>query len=448
MTRPLTQASRASASEAVHRGKKTASSVDSVDLVTSSPPGVGSAPARSALRETLHFALLASGLYASFLTWGLLQERIASTTYLAIDGSTARFQHFSLLSAFQALFSAILARVSLALLHKDRPFPIWRRGAASLQFLMGLVGLTAASSSPLAYASLAYLNYPTLMLGKTAKLIPVMLVRWVVYGQRADARKVFASLAITAGVFAFSMLGESSGPSKYDGQTTTGAGLALLALSLLLDGLTNATEDRMFQLFGKGGSARWRLARGPAAGAADPTSPDQVSAEALAAAPTFTAPQLMLYLNLAHFCLPLAGFGAAVLLTRTLSLPGPVVGLLTPLMETYSHGLAFLRTHPAALVDVCLFAFCGAVGQLFVFAILAKFGSITLVTLTVTRKLASIVASVFLFRHPVTGPQWAAIALVAAGLLIEAAEGIRKAGRKSQHPATPAGGAVTKQKAH
>lgn len=86
-----------------------------------------------------------------------------------------------------------------------------------------------------------------------------------------------------------------------------------------------------------------------------------------------------------------------------------------------SSAIAFLSRHPRALKDVLGFAACGAVGQVFIFYTLSKFSSLLLVTVTVTRKMLTMLLSVFCFGHSLTGGQWLGVLLVFGGV---GAEGI------------------------
>ena len=85
-----------------------------------------------------------------------------------------------------------------------------------------------------------------------------------------------------------------------------------------------------------------------------------------------------------------------------------------------SHAMAFIRSHPSVLKDVMLFSVAGATGQLFIFETLEKFGSLTLVTITVTRKLFTMLLSLVVFNHRLTSGQWTGVTTVFAGIGIEA----------------------------
>lgn len=78
------------------------------------------------------------------------------------------------------------------------------------------------------------------------------------------------------------------------------------------------------------------------------------------------------------------------------------------------------------LYDVLGFALCGAVGQLFIFATLERFSSLLLVTVTVTRKMLTMVLSVVWYGKSLTGGQWAGVGLVFGGIGTEAYLGAKE----------------------
>lgn len=80
----------------------------------------------------------------------------------------------------------------------------------------------------------------------------------------------------------------------------------------------------------------------------------------------------MFWINL--FCTILA-VGLSVL-------PLPYIPVIHPAsggQSEFMDALAFIRSHPSVIMPVALFAFTGALGQLFIFETLQHFGSLTLV---------------------------------------------------------------------
>ena len=70
-------------------------------------------------------------------------------------------------------------------------------------------------------------------------------------------------------------------------------------------------------------------------------------------------------------------------------------------------------------LDIFLFCSCACIGQVLLFSLVKEFGSLLWVTISVTRKLFTVFASVFLFNHSVNMMQWIGISLVFIGLGLE-----------------------------
>lgn len=71
------------------------------------------------------------------------------------------------------------------------------------------------------------------------------------------------------------------------------------------------------------------------------------------------------------------------------------------------------------------FSLCSAVGQIFIFWTIREFDSLTLSTITTTRKFFTIVASVAFHGNKLNQWQWVAVGVVFAGLAIEVLESER-----------------------
>jgi UDP-galactose transporter B1 len=76
----------------------------------------------------LRLVLYAAGIYASFLSWALIQERLSTTPYAdpAHPLSKPRyFRHVIFLNTVQSLFSALAATIYLAI--RKRKSESWRK---------------------------------------------------------------------------------------------------------------------------------------------------------------------------------------------------------------------------------------------------------------------------------------------------------------------------------
>lgn len=304
------------------------------------------------------------GIYLFFLTWGILQERITTLEYAAtlLDGTTVtgRFRFFIALNLIQSLSCTVVAFIVLRLKGQSlgRPSPTLLR-----HYLK--VALSGCLASPFGYASLKHINYPTLILGKSCKLVPVMLMNFLVYRRKFEPYKYFTVFLITAGVTGF-MLFEPHKAGGKGAASNSLYGLLLLTINLLIDGATNSWQDKIFIDHRVDG------------------------------------------LHMMFFMQAFMSF----LMSGWL--------LLNPFTNELGSALAFMRQFPAVLPDALMFGLCGAMGQVFVFYTLEHFGSMVLVTVTVTRKLFTVLISLFWFNHRLRVVQWMSVSLVFVALFIEA----------------------------
>ncbi|XP_018408219.1 PREDICTED: solute carrier family 35 member B1 isoform X2 [Nanorana parkeri] len=237
----------------------------------------------------------------------------------------------------------------------------WLYAACSLSY----VGAMVSSNS-----ALLYVNYPTQVLGKSCKPIPVMLLGVTILRKKYPLTKYLCVLLIVAGVALFMYKPKNSGPSDH----VFGYGELLLLLSLTLDGLTGVSQDHMRANFQTGSN------------------------------------QMMLHINLwSSFFL-----GAGIFFTG----------------EIWEF-LSFTERYPYIIYNILLFSLTSALGQTFIFMTVVYFGPLTCSIITTTRKFFTILASVLIFSNPISSLQWVGTFLVFLGLGLDAKFG--KGSKKPSH---------------
>ena len=245
-----------------------------------------------------------------------------------------------------------------------------------------------------------------MVLAKSCKLVPVMLMNVVLYRRKFAPHKYLVVALVTIGITSFMFFGKEKKGHKNSGGPTKAAvsawgqliGMGYLLANLLLDGVVNSTQDQIFQTFKP------------------------------------TGQQMMLHINL-----------FSTLISTVLSvLPLPHIPIVHPTAAgelELVYAIEFLKTHPDALKALAQFAITGALGQLFIFETLQHFGSLTLVyvrnpllllvhlhppwslfssTITLTRKLFTMLLSVVVYNHKLTAGQWIGTGIVFAGISVEA----------------------------
>jgi solute carrier family 35 (UDP-galactose transporter), member B1 len=242
--------------------------------------------------------------------------------------------------------------------------------------------LSATLASPLGYESLKYINYPLMVLTKSSKPVPVMLMGIFFFKQKYQWYKYVsvALLCIGIAIFTFANSSPSSNSKATDftndksseseiGILSGVFGVLLIIVNLAMDGYTGNEQDRVFVTH------------------------------------KVTAIQMMQFSSLwqcvFQFGLLVAGF------------------LLQGSNSQFIRALEMLHQCPGLKWDILVFCVCSALGQIMIFQLIKEYGSLMWVTITVTRQLFTIILSVVLFGHSVNVVQWFAVLLVFVGLSTE-----------------------------
>merc|ERR1712014_521697 len=97
-----------------------------------------------------------------------------------------------------------------------------------------------------------------------------------------------------------------------------------------------------------------------------------------------------------------------------------VVGALAALcLGEIATGIAFILANPAILPKVLAFGVCSAIGQSFIFFVVSEYGPLKNATVTTTRKIFSVLLSIFLKGHALAPMGWAGIALGSIAIIGE-----------------------------
>ncbi|KAK1251048.1 hypothetical protein MKX07_005603 [Trichoderma sp. CBMAI-0711] len=326
-----------------------------------------------------------AGIYASFLTWAYLQEKLTTKAYGPVDAPEV--WHFPVfLNTIQSLFAAAVGFVYLlASAPKGASVPpIFP--SRSILGPLALVAITNSLASPFGYASLAHIDYITFLLAKSCKLLPVMFLHITIFRKRYPIYKYLVVAAVTTGVAVFTLhSGRKHKKSARSEEANVSWGLLLLGINLLFDGLTNSTQDYIFQTFRP-----------------------------------FSGPQMMCANNMMSTVVTsLYLIGSPALVSTGI---GEWLGMdVAGSAGELNAALEFVTKYPAVWKDVLGFAACGALGQVFIFYTLSTFSSVLLVTVTVTRKMFTMILSVIAFGHRLTQMQWLGVGLVFGGIGVEAA---------------------------
>ena len=226
--------------------------------------------------------------------------------------------------------------------------------------ISGASQVTAKACTSLALAN--GLSFPVATLAKSGKMAPVMLGSLILGGASYSIREYLQVAAIIGGTAIVSM-----GKKKGGGSSSSMMGVAYIVLSLVLDGVTAGFQKRLKEETKKAG--------------VKPKPYD-----------------FMFWTNW-YMCV------TAVVISCALNEVKP--------------GLAFCTANPEIFEKIIKFALCSAVGQSFIFYTIANFDPLVLSTVTTTRKIFSVLLSIFLKGHSLSLTGWSGIALACSGIFSE-----------------------------
>lgn len=291
-------------------------------------------------------------------------------------GPGARFEFVSFTLLVQAAVNCAVAGVVLCVWDARRGTSSPKRQRLPAGRTLALYALTAATQMAAMFCSnraVYHVDYPTHVVAKCCKPIPVLLMG-LLFGRtrRYTLSRAVSVSVTTAGVALFmrsaAVARAAAGAASLSEGRDWGCGIALLAASLVFDGLTGFLQDSVMDRH---------------CAAADKNAARRAPWE------------MMFYLNA----------GGALLMLATSAATGEG-----------ARAARFCAAHPAALAMVAGAALVCAVGQCFIFVTIARFDALMCSTVTTVRKFCSILLSVLWFKHPLSPSQWASVIVVFGGI--------------------------------
>eukprot|EP01132_Coremiostelium_polycephalum_P003083 gene3083-3854_t len=297
------------------------------------------------MKTEILFIFCVAGIYIFYLLYGVSQEKLNIMTY---GDDKKIFGYTAFLLAAQCFFNMISAKVVSLFQKNDRD--------VTPPIKYGLVSVLLVASTFLSNYSIRFISYPTQVLAKSCKPIPVMLMGILFFKRKYSILKYFIVVIITVGIAIF-MLPNSNKYTKEHPHMLYGN--ILLLSSLLMDGVMGPFQDNLVSKY-------------------KPSSTN-----------------MMLNTNIWNFIFFL---------------------IMTIFNGELSEATQFIFQYPEVLKQISLFCITSALGQQFIYLTTNKFGSLNCSTITTTRKFFSILVSIFWFGHSITFLQWVSIAMVFSGL--------------------------------
>lgn len=339
-------------------------------------------------RSILPLLVCSAGIYVSFLTWALVQEPLTTQVW---SNSKQRYQCPNIIAVAQAIAAMGVGFAYLRVKNKQV------KGYGALAMVkdyakpLCLISFTQSASTPLSQYALQYVDYLTYMLAKSCKMIPVLLVHLIVYRTRISGKKSLVAILVSLGVTMFTIGGSkkksTTGNNEEEELWKRLSGFALLFLSLFMDGLTNATQDKMMK------NNRIQMAIQESQTKEEKKKHREFH--------QLSGAHMMFALNL---FVAIWNIAYLVIFDR----------------KQWYLSQTMIKKDPEILTYLLGYALCGSLGQCFIFYTLELYGSLVLIMITVTRKMMSMLLSIIVFGKSVNLMQWTGIFIVFSGISWEA----------------------------
>jgi len=290
------------------------------------------------------------GIQLSYLLWGLLQERIMTKPY----ESGEIFKSSKFLVFANRFLALLVAWGTLAIMRQYGGEPV----SSAPLYRFSYSSVSNILSSVCQYEALRYVSFPTQVVAKSCKMIPVMLMGYVVTGTRYSSLEYIVAITITTGAVIFKLYEVNDAPV----QNTEFVGIVLISAYMMFDSFTSNWQSKLFKQYHIGSVT------------------------------------MMLYSNL---------FSAAF----------TALGLLVSLECV--QVASFLASNPTIHMHIMIMSICSATGQLFIFFTIKEFGPLVFATIQTTRQLLSICLSIFMFSHPINNMEILGITLVFVALAVQ-----------------------------
>lgn len=270
-------------------------------------------------QECVLFCYCFFGLMVSYLTWGVLQEKIMTQEYAGPDDTKSSFHDSQFLVFVNRLLALVVATIYLVAKGQMRQTaPLFKYSYASVSNVM---------SAWSQYEALKFVNFPTQVLAKSTKIIPVMIMGKIISRTKYEFHEYLTAVLISIGMLLF-LTGSAKAESE-NSPATTITGLFLLMLYLIFDSFTSNWQGHLSKSY------------------------------------SISSVQMMWGINL-----------FSTLLTCTSLL----------LQSGFIESIEFAMLHPKFVADCVVLSVCAATGQLFIYYTISKFGPVVFTIIMTLRQ--------------------------------------------------------------
>jgi UDP-galactose transporter B1 len=359
------------------------------ETVERSKSGEANAPPEKVPGSWAFLIFCTLGIYSCYLYYGFLMERLSHECYCSnpsdrtccidpISGTkspTWRYNYVSLV--LQCVFAAVVAKIACCMSpqpdsgRQQNIFGTVVAGGVSQAAAeanrvpwhkYAIIGFSYVGAMFLGQKSLQFISFPTQVIVKSCKMVPVMVSGALLHKEKYGTADYIRVFMVTVGIVVFTIFKDAHKSASSSAEVSVWNevfGLVLAFSSLVLDGFVSPNQQAVSKLY------------------------------------KTTPYQNMYYSNM--------------------------WGVVAPLCLTVGAGelqpaLVAVINNPSLLFDLACFGFLSAAGQVFIFLAMDSFGSLTLVTITTTRKFFTVLGSIIIYKHSVSAGQVAGMFMVFGGL--------------------------------
>uniref|UniRef100_A0A915ASJ3 Adenosine 3'-phospho 5'-phosphosulfate transporter 1 n=1 Tax=Parascaris univalens TaxID=6257 RepID=A0A915ASJ3_PARUN len=296
---------------------------------------------RRLLDDSARLMLYFAGLQTTLVSMGFLQERIITQGYISLTNHTQidKFTDTQFLVFCNRIFALILSGTYL--------FFHWKREPPHVPpfYKHSFTSISNTLSSWCQYEALKFVSFPTQTVCKASKVLPTMLMGFVVRGERYSRAECASALFLAFGASLF-FLANNIHNSIYTDHATTLSGICLMFGYLMFDAFTLNWQKTLFDT-----------------------------------QPRVSKYQMMFGVN---------AFSTVLCLVSLIE-QGTLISSFTFIVS---------RRHFAR--DAFLLSLSGAFGQVVIYMTIERFGPIVFAIMMTVRQILSIALSAFAYGHPMS----------------------------------------------
>jgi adenosine 3'-phospho 5'-phosphosulfate transporter B2 len=304
-------------------------------------------------RRSAWCVFLGGGIIGTLAVYGVIQQRIMQQPFGGVMFSVSAF-----LVLCNRIVNTCFATSMIAINGEpmSNTAPLWK-------YL--IISASNVAASMCQYSALEYVSFPVQMLGKSFKMMPVMIWGLIISGKSYTWQDWLVAAAITGGVTEFLLTGPISSSTS---QGTTWEGLVLLVCFLAFDGLTSTMQEKLFKEY------------------------------------KTTKYNQMFYVNLASIVVSI---------------------IIVSAQQKWGYCFSFIGAHGYFMPQVLLLSGAAASSQWFIYTMIKDFGALVFAAAMNVRQVISIIISYIDYNTSITGLQVLGLGVVFSALFYKSYQGLK-----------------------